>query len=110
MYELILFGILYFAWILYRNDELEKNERKMKLELEKLISIAEERCEEIEKKDDLIFGLFEQVDQLKDNVEILQHELTKYASRTKNQYLELKDLKKNVDIQLSRESGFDETF
>ena len=37
-------------------------------------------------------------------------ELTKYASRTKNQYLELKDLKKNVDIQLSRESGFDETF
>ena len=38
-----------------------------------MISIAEERCEEIEKKDDLIFGLFEQVDQLKDNVEILQH-------------------------------------
>ena len=46
---------------------------KLKKELEKLISIAEERCEEIEKKDDLIFGLFEQVDQLKDNVEILQH-------------------------------------
>ena len=43
-------------------------------------------------------------------VEKIFQELTKYASRTKNQYLELKDLKKNVDIQLSRESGFDETF
>ena len=48
-----------------------------------MISIAEERCEEIEKKDDLIFGLFEQVDQLKDNVEILQH-VSKLETCTKD--------------------------
>ena len=97
MFEFVFFGILYFAWILYRNDELERNERKIKqgmnnflvfffnvahfeqnekltkiIELETLIQIAEERNEEIEKKDELIFGLFEQVDLLKDNVEMLQ--------------------------------------
>ena len=41
-------------------------------DLEQLLSIIEERDRELEKKDELIFGLFEQVDQLKDNVEVLQ--------------------------------------
>ena len=42
------------------------------LEIEKLLHIAEKQNDEIGKKDELIFGLFEQVDYLKDNVEILQ--------------------------------------
>ena len=55
------------------NPEIERSERRLKYELENLISLAEDRNTEIEKKDELIFGLFEQVDQLKDNIEILQN-------------------------------------
>ena len=55
------------------NPEIERSERRLKYELENLISLAEDRNTEIEKKDELIFGLFEQVDQLKDNIELLQN-------------------------------------
>ena len=55
------------------NPEIERSERRLKYELENLISLAEDRNTEIEKKDVLIFGLFEQVDQLKDNIELLQN-------------------------------------
>ena len=55
------------------NPEIERSERRLKYELENLISLAEDRNIEIEKKDELIFGLFEQVDQLKDNIELLQN-------------------------------------
>ena len=41
---------------------------------------------------------------------LLFKELGKYASRIGNNYLELKSLKQDVDLQLSRESGFDETY
>ena len=55
------------------NPVIERAERRLKYELENLISLAEDRNTEIEKKDELIFGLFEQVDQLKDNIELLQN-------------------------------------
>jgi len=110
MLDLLLFGLFYISWILFRNDELERIENRLGHELEHVITMIEDRNNEIEKKDELIFGLFEQVDQLKDNIEILQHELDKYASRIGNNYLELKSLKQDVDLQLSRESGFDETY
>ena len=73
MLDLLLFGVFYITWILFRNDELERTEKRLNCDLEKLISLIEDRNNEIEKKDELIFGLFEQVDQLKDNIEILQH-------------------------------------
>ena len=82
MLDLLLFGVLYITWILFRNDELERTEKRLNYDLEKLISLIEDRNNEIEKKDELIFGLFEQVDQLKDNIEILQH-----VSITLNQML-----------------------
>ena len=82
MLDLLLFGVFYITWILFRNDELERTEKRLNNDLEKLISLIEDRNNEIEKKDELIFGLFEQVDQLKDNIEILQH-----VSTTLNQLL-----------------------
>ena len=82
MLDLLLFGVFYITWILFRNDELERTEKRLNYDLEKLISLIEDRNNEIEKKDELIFGLFEQVDQLKDNIEILQH-----VSTTLNQML-----------------------
>lgn len=57
----------------FPNPKIERSERRLKYELENLISLAEDRNTEIEKKDELIFGLFEQVDQLKDNIELLQN-------------------------------------
>ena len=73
MLDLLLFGLFYISWILFRNDELERIESRLGHELEHVITMIEDRNNEIEKKDELIFGLFEQVDQLKDNIEILQH-------------------------------------
>ena len=73
MLDLLLFGVFYISWILFRNDELERVEKRLGHELEHVIALIEDRNNEIEKKDELIFVLFEQVDQLKDNIEILQH-------------------------------------